>query len=71
MPTLKEIREAKGLSLVEVGRATGLHDTTVSKVERGLIRLTPRVYYLLTKFYVLLVSSLISSRSCSVCWQVF
>lgn len=51
MPTLKEIREAKGLSLVEVGRATGLHDTTVSKVERGLIRLTPRVYYLLTKFY--------------------
>lgn len=32
---LKELREASGMSLNEVHKATGLHDSTVSRIERG------------------------------------
>lgn len=32
---LKELREASGMSLSEVHKATGLHDSTVSRIERG------------------------------------
>lgn len=32
---LKELRETSGMSLSEVYKATGLHDSTVSRIERG------------------------------------
>ena len=51
MPTLKEIRIAKGLSMGDVEKATGLHNTTISKVERGIINFTPRLYQILSEFY--------------------
>jgi len=51
MPTLKEIRQMKGLSINEVADATGLHNTTISKVERGIINFTPRLYETLSTYY--------------------
>ena len=51
MPTLKEIRIAKGLSMGDVEKATGLHNTTISKVERGIINFTPRLYQILSEYY--------------------
>lgn len=51
MPTLKEIRISKGLSMGDVEKATGLHNTTISKVERGIINFTPRLYQILSEYY--------------------
>ena len=51
MPTLKEIRLSKGLSMSDVEKGTGLHNTTISKVERGIINFTPRLYRILSEFY--------------------
>lgn len=51
MPSLKELRIQKGLSIVAVANETGLHDTTISKVERGILPLSARVFELLSEFY--------------------
>lgn len=36
--TLKEARERKGWSLAEVEAKTGLNKSTISRIERGLVR---------------------------------
>jgi transcriptional regulator with XRE-family HTH domain len=51
MTTLTQIREGRGHRLEDVRRATGIHVSTVSRIERGQLPRTPGFAERLASFY--------------------
>lgn len=49
--TLRELREQRHLSLLDVERDTGIHRGTLSKIERGIETPTPRQLDMLSARY--------------------
>jgi transcriptional regulator with XRE-family HTH domain len=45
------LREARGLTLTEVGEGVGMDGSALSKVERGLFRLTPQLEIRLLRYF--------------------
>lgn len=49
--TLRELRESRKLSLLDVERSTGIHRGTLSKIERGLEAPSPTQLLVLSERY--------------------
>ena len=43
MSTMRDARKAKGLTLLELGSLVGVYPSTISRIERGLIGVSPDV----------------------------